>query len=125
MSRQKIMDIETVRKKALAAFLKAKRNEYGWSQRELAQRINSTQNAVYLWETEKATADNANLDKIAALFGLKTWQLLRSLEDGEVVDPVRTSPWNDLQSFIRAIDAMPREDVAKIVSAGANKLAHG
>ena len=54
------MDIEATRRKALATFLKEKREEYGWSQRELAQRINSTQNAIYLWETEKATPDTAN-----------------------------------------------------------------
>ncbi len=77
--------VETTREKALAIFLREKREDYGWSQRELAQRINSTQNAVYLWETERATPDTANLDKIAALFGLRTWQLLKSLEENQQV----------------------------------------
>ena len=111
------MDIETIRKKALAAFLKEKREAYGWSQRELAQRINSTQNAVYLWETEKATPDTANLDKIAALFGLRTWQLLKSLEDNQ---QVTGSGFDDA---LNAINLMSKQEVAKMISACAQKLA--
>ena len=113
----KIMDIETIRKKALAAFLKEKREAYGWSQRDLAQRISSTQNAVYLWETEKATPDTANLDKIAALFGLRTWQLLKSLEDNQ---QVAGSGFDDA---LNAINLMSKQEVAKMISACAQKLA--
>jgi transcriptional regulator with XRE-family HTH domain len=116
MSRQKIMDIEAVRRKALAAFLKAKRDEYGWSQRELAQRISSTQNAVYLWETEKATPDTANLDKIAALFGLKTWQLLKSLEDNQQVAGL------GFDDALNALNLMSKQEIAKMISACAQKL---
>ena len=111
------MDVETIRKKALATFLKEKREAYGWSQRELAQRINSTQNAVYLWETEKATPDTANLDKIAALFGLRTWQLLKSLEDNQ---QVTGSGFDDA---LNAINLMSKQEVAKMISACAQKLA--
>jgi ribosome-binding protein aMBF1 (putative translation factor) len=113
----KIMDIETVRRKALAAFLKQKRAEYGWSQRELAQRIKSTQNAVYLWETEKATPDTANLDKIASLFGLKTWQLLRSLEDNQQVTG------SGFEDALNALNRMSRAEIAQIVNVGVQKLA--
>ena len=111
------MDIETIRKKALAAFLKEKREAYGWSQRELAQRISSTQNAVYLWETEKATPDTANLDKIAALFGLRTWQLLKSLEDNQQVTG------SGLDDALNAINLMSKQEIAKMISACAQKLA--
>ena len=111
------MEIEDIRRRALAAFLKQKRAEYGWSQRDLAQRISSTQNAVYLWETQKATPDTANLDKIAALFGLKTWQLLQSLEDNQQVAGI------DLDKVLNAINLMSNQDIAKVINAGTQKLA--
>jgi transcriptional regulator with XRE-family HTH domain len=111
------MEIEAIRRKALAAFLKGKRAENGWSQRELAQRINATQNAVYLWETQKATPDTANLDKIAALFGLKTWELLQSLEENRQV------PGLDLDKILNAINLMSNQDIPKVMNAIAQKLA--
>jgi transcriptional regulator with XRE-family HTH domain len=116
MSRQKVMDIEATRRKALATFLKEKREEYGWSQRELAQRINSTQNAIYLWETEKATPDTANLDKIAALFGLKTWQLLKSLEDNQQVTG------SGFDEALNALNRMSKQEITRMIGACAQKL---
>lgn len=111
------MEIEAIRRKALATFLKDKRIENGWSQRDLAQRINATQNAVYLWETQKATPDTANLDKIAALFGLKTWELLQSLEENRQV------PSLDLDKILNAINLMSSQDIPKVMNVIAQKLA--
>jgi transcriptional regulator with XRE-family HTH domain len=109
----------------IAKFIREQRESFGWSQRELGRRLGCPQATVHQWESEKSTPDTDNLAKIASLFGLSLSQLFKLIEDGAVVDPARTSPWNDLQSFIGAIDVMPREDVAKIVTAGAQKLAHG
>jgi transcriptional regulator with XRE-family HTH domain len=111
------MDTEKIRRKALAAFLKQKRQERGWSQRDLARYIGSTQNAIYMWETEKATPDTANFDKISALFGLKTWELLQSLDESQQVSGF------DLEKVLRAIEVMPRGDLAKVVGVAAQKLA--
>ncbi len=106
----------------IAKFIKEQRESFGWSQREFGRRLGCPQATVHQWESEKSAPDLASLDKIAALFGLRTWQLFKLIEDGEVSNPAKSSPWNDIQSFISAIDLMPREDVAKIVSAGAQKL---
>ena len=114
------MDSDLIRRKALAAFLKKQRNERGWSQRDLARYIDATQNAVYLWESEKATPDTANLDKLAFTFGLKTWELLQSLDENQ---DIAVSSSFDLEKFLKAIEFMPPSDVARIVSTGAQKLA--
>ena len=106
----------------IAKFIKEQRESFGWSQRELGRRLGCPQATVHQWESEKSTPDTDNLAKIAKLFGLSLSQLFKLIEDGEVSNPSKSSPWNDIQSFISAIDLMPREDVAKIVSAGAQKL---
>jgi transcriptional regulator with XRE-family HTH domain len=107
---------EVARRKALAIFLKQKRAEYSWSQRELAQRISSTQNAVYLWETERAIPDTVSLDKIAALFGLKTWQLLKSLED------INQSTEPGFDNALRALNFMSSQEIIKMIGICSEKL---
>lgn len=107
----------------IAKFIKEQREASGWSQRELGRRLGCPQATVHLWESEKSTPDTENLAKIANLFGLTLSKLFKLIEDGEVVDPAKSSPWNDLQSFIEAIETMPLKNVAKINLATAQKLA--
>ena len=106
----------------IAKFIKEQRESFGWSQRELGRRLGCPQATVHAWESQKSSPDTDNLAKIANLFGLTLSQLFKLIEDGELLDP-KSNPWGDIQSFIEAIEAMPREKVAKINIAIAQKLA--
>jgi transcriptional regulator with XRE-family HTH domain len=107
----------------IAKFIREQRESFGWSQRELGRRLGCPQATVHQWESEKSTPDTDNLAKIASLFGLSLSQLFKLIEDGQVLDPKKSSHWSDLQSFIEAIETMPRENVVKVNMAIAQKLA--
>lgn len=104
-----IKDVQ--RRKNLALFLKEERKLRGWSQRDLARYLEATQNAVYMWEAEKATPDTANFDKLAELFGFTTWELLQKLEPNA---KDRISEKWDLSKIFSALDTMAPNELAKI-----------
>lgn len=113
-----IKDIQ--RRKNLALFLKEERKLRGWSQRDLARYLGATQNAVYMWEAEKATPDTANFDKLAELFGLTTWELLQSLEPNA---KDRISDKLDFKQTLKSMGAMSRSEVLELVNNGIQILA--
>lgn len=111
---------DSERRKNLAIFLKKERETRGWSQRDLARYLDATQNAIYMWEAEKATPDTSNYDKLASLFGFTTWELIQMLEPG---GQITSSEPLGLDRFLKALDKMPSKDIVKIINAGVQKLA--
>jgi transcriptional regulator with XRE-family HTH domain len=112
-----IKDVQ--RRKNLSLFLKEERKVRGWSQRDLARYLEATQNAVYMWEAEKATPDTANFDKLAELFGLTTWELLQRLEPNA---KDRISDKLDFKQTLRAMGTMSRSEVMELVNTGVQIL---
>lgn len=77
----------------LADKLIALRKKNGWSQEEVAERVNVTRQAVSKWEGAQATPDLSKVLKLAELFGVSTDYLLKDeLEEEEYtgnVDPAQ------------------------------------
>lgn len=59
------------------------RKKNGWSQEELAERMNVSRQAVSKWESAQAVPDIEKLLQLSALFGVTTDQLLK---DGDELD---------------------------------------
>jgi transcriptional regulator with XRE-family HTH domain len=102
----------------ISRFLKQQRDSNGWSQRELARRLGSTQANVQMWEAEKTVPDLASMEKIAALFAMPLSDLFKILESGNVIEPRRCG----IREIIDAINDLPTADVAKISIAATNRL---
>ena len=65
------------------------RKSRGWSQEELAERLNVSRQSVSKWESG---ISNPDLDKIVAmstLFGVTTDYLLKEVTDEEKSEPIR------------------------------------
>jgi transcriptional regulator with XRE-family HTH domain len=108
------------RNQRLSKLLKSKREELSLNQREMAKLLGFRQATLSQWESGKAEPDVASLEKIAKFFGYAMEDFWAYL-DGK--DIIKNSKW-DLNRILTALDAMPPSDVAKIVSAGAQKLAN-
>lgn len=87
----------------------------------MGRRLGCPQATVQLWESGKTTPDTENLAKIASVLGLQLSELFRLIEQETVLSGAPSSL--DLAKIIDALDSMAPGDVAKIVSAGAQKLA--
>jgi transcriptional regulator with XRE-family HTH domain len=107
---------EALKRQALAAFLKEQRAERGWSQRELARRMGVTHATLQSWESAKSTADTKNVEKIADVFGIESWELMKFLGE-EVID--RSS---NLRQVLDIIEVIPNEDALKILEAVTNRV---
>lgn len=82
------------------------RERKGWTQAELAERLNKSRQAIGAWESEKATAEPSaeELAELAKLFGVSTDYLLgrtdlvttvwsaREMEDGTIEETVIVFP---------------------------------
>ena len=56
------------------------RKKNGWSQEELAEKMNVSRQAVSKWETGAADPSTANLLALAKLYGVSPEELLRSAQ---------------------------------------------
>lgn len=61
--------------------LKILRNEKGWSQESLANKLNVSRQAVYKWEANKGYPDIANLIEISNIFEVTIDELIKEDED--------------------------------------------
>lgn len=63
------------------------RKKYGWSQEELAEKMNVSRQAVSKWEAAQTTPDLDKILQLSALFGVTTDYLLKDeIEDEEFTD---------------------------------------
>lgn len=56
------------------------RKERGWTQLELAQKLNVTDKAVSKWERGTSDPNTSNLIALAKLYGISAEELLKSVE---------------------------------------------
>jgi transcriptional regulator with XRE-family HTH domain len=114
------MDIQARRRQRLAKLIKSKREDMGLSQRAMALKLGFRQATIHQWESGRTEPDVSSLEKIADFLGYAMDELWIYL-DGN--DKNSTSQNWDLDKILNAIDKMPSNQVALIVSAGAQKLA--
>jgi transcriptional regulator with XRE-family HTH domain len=107
---------EDKKRRVLAGFLKETRQERGWSQREFARRVGVTHATLNSWESAKTTADTKNLEKIANVLGMPTWELMKTLNescDNEA----------DVKQVIDILDRLSKSEMLKINVEIAGRLA--
>ena len=56
------------------------RKKNGWSQEELAEKMNVSRQAVSKWETGAAEPSTSNLLALAKLYGVEAGELLRGVQ---------------------------------------------
>lgn len=82
------------------------RKKYGWSQEELAEKMNVSRQAVSKWEATQTTPDLEKILQLSALFGVTTDYLLKDeIEDEEYTDDandtnVKRLSLSDANAFI-------------------------
>jgi transcriptional regulator with XRE-family HTH domain len=113
--RQNQMNLEDKKRRALSRLLKDKRQELGWSQREFARRIGVTHATLNSWESAKTTADTKNIEKIANVLTMPSWEVMKALNEN-------MEPDVDIQEVLDLIDRLPMSDIFKINMAIAGKL---
>ena len=86
------------------------RKKCGWSQEELAEKLNVSRQSVSKWEGAQATPDIQKILKMAELFGVSTDYLLKDELEPEAYVP---------ESFV---SAEPAEDVRKVSFEEANEF---
>jgi transcriptional regulator with XRE-family HTH domain len=111
--------MDSQRKQRLAKLLKSKREALGLNQREMSSLIGFRQATLSQWESAKSEPDIASLEKIAQYFGYTMEELWMYL-DGKGTE--KASAW-DMTKILNALDSMPPNEIATIVSVGAQKLA--
>ena len=69
------------------------RKKNGWSQEELAEKMNVSRQAVSKWEVAQTTPDLEKILQLGNLFGVTTDYLLKDeIEDEEFTDGVDETP---------------------------------
>lgn len=69
------------------------RKKCGWSQEELAEKMNVTRQSVSKWESAQSTPDLGKILQLSGLFGVSTDYLLKDeLEEAEYVDGAEEMP---------------------------------
>ena len=77
----------------LADKMIALRKKNGWSQEELAEKINVTRQSVSKWESAQSIPELDKILRLAQLFGVSTDYLLKdALEEAEYVDSAEETP---------------------------------
>jgi transcriptional regulator with XRE-family HTH domain len=109
------MNLEDKKRRALSNFLKAERQERGWSQREFAKRIGVTHATLNSWESAKTTADTKNIEKIANVLAMQSWEILKLIDEN-------LEPDIDVAELLDMIDRLAISDILKINMAIAGKL---
>ncbi len=109
------MSTEDKKRRALSHLLKEKRQERGWSQREFARRIGVTHATLNSWESAKTTADTKNIEKIANVLTMPSWEVMKAINEN-------MEPDVDIQEVLDLIDRLAMPDILKINMAIAGKL---
>ena len=73
--------------KAFGRWLAEQRKSRFWSQSELAEKLDVSQNSVSRWETGEAFPSQSNLQKIAELFGVTLDDIFRIMEKTSCTEP--------------------------------------
>jgi transcriptional regulator with XRE-family HTH domain len=104
-------------KTRLIAWIKARRQAKGWSQRELARRLQITYTAVQAWESGASEPRTEHIKALAHIFGLQAWELWREVETGEIANS------KNLQDLVENLRGLTTEELTKLISAAATQIA--
>ena len=75
--------IRILNTKRLGSWIAERRNEKVWTQEELADKLDVSQNTVSRWEKGEMMPSRANLQKIAKLFGVTVQEIFMEIAKPE------------------------------------------
>ena len=84
------------------------RKQAGWSQEELAQRLDVSRQAVSKWESGQAMPDLDRVVRMSEMFGVSTDSLLRDIPepDRSVQEAVRAVTMEEAEAFLSLKETM-------------------
>ncbi len=86
------------------------RKRNGWSQEELAEKMNVSRQSVSKWESAQSVPDLARILQLSAIFGVTTDYLLKDELEAEVPPPiVRIPPRSDTSPWKKRTPILPSE----------------
>lgn len=97
------------------------RKQKGWSQEELAEKLDVTRQSVSKWESGQSTPDIAKILQISELFGVTTDYLLKDEEEAAENAP-STAP---AKKEGRTVEKAEAEEYLSVSRASAGKIALG
>ena len=89
---------------AFGQLLKSKRNQRGWTQEELSDRLKISRPTISSWEGDKTLPDISNLLKMSLLFGCTLDELLRE-EIKLTTKTFKTMTYNNVTTPLRVKNA--------------------
>ncbi len=102
--------------------LKKLRKEHGISQKELAEKLFISQQAVAKWESDKASPNPEMVARIAELFGTTTDRLLGREETKKApVPPAVTTEDEELMEYLEELKTRPEMRMLFSLSKNATK----
>jgi DNA-binding XRE family transcriptional regulator len=98
------------------------RKRKGWSQEELAEKLDVTRQSVSKWESAQSVPDVAKILQMSELFGVTTDYLLKdNIEAPEGI----TSPQTEQKESARNVEMAEAEEYLSVSRASATKIALG
>ena len=97
------------------------RKQRGWSQEELAEKLDVTRQSVSKWESAQSVPDIAKILQISELFGVTTDYLLKDNEEGSLESPIKTEP--EKVKKARTVEKAEAEEYLSVSRAAAGKIA--
>ncbi len=92
----------------MAKRLTALRKQRGFSQEQLAEKLNVSRQAVSKWERAEAQPDISNLSALSKLYGITIDELINGKAEQEEVQP---TPFSDTEESLED-DSAPEEETA-------------
>lgn len=96
------------------------RKKNGWSQEELAEKMDVTRQSVSKWESAQSTPDLAKILQLSGLFGVSTDYLLKDeLEEAEYTNDVQET------SAVRRVSMEEANEFLQVKEFTAKRIAFG
>lgn len=101
------------------------RKQNGWSQEELAERLNVSRQSVSKWESASSIPDLNKIIKLSEFFGVSTDYLLRDEIEEELPVAVGFTDRDDQEEMVRQISVEEADTYMSLVERSAKKIALG
>ena len=100
------------------------RKQKGWSQEELAEKLDVTRQSVSKWESAQSVPDIAKILQMSELFGVTTDYLLKDNEEQENAEAAGEKP-KEKNENARLVEKAEAEEYLSVSRAAAGKIALG
>ena len=100
------------------------RKQKGWSQEELAERLDVTRQSVSKWESAQSLPDVAKILQMSELFGVTTDYLLKDNEEQRICDIQHEAEYEE-KAKSRIVEKAEAEEYLSASRAAAGKIALG